>query len=43
MFILSLLKNNKEDAKRIFELISTILKDGKNTLTIFESINLFMD
>ncbi|SHG94773.1 NAD-dependent protein deacetylase, SIR2 family [Flavobacterium micromati] len=42
MFILSLLKNNKEDAKRIFAIISKILKDGKNTLTIFESINLFM-
>lgn len=42
MFILSLLKNNEEDAKRIFEIISKILKEGKNTLTIFESINLFM-
>ncbi len=42
IFILSLLKHDKEDAKRIFAIISKILKDGKNTLTIFESINLFM-
>lgn len=42
MFILSLLKHDKEDANRIFEIISKILKDGKNTLTVFESINLFM-
>ena len=42
MFILSLLKHNKQDANRIFEIISKILKEGKNTLTVFESINLFM-
>jgi hypothetical protein len=42
MFILSLLKHEKEDAKRIFEIISKILKEGKNKLTVFESINLFM-
>jgi len=42
VFILSFLKHNKTDTKQIFEIISKILKDGKNTLTIFESINLFM-
>lgn len=42
IFILSLLKHNKEDTKRIFEIINKILKEGKNTLTVFESINLFM-
>ena len=42
MFILSLIKHNKEDVKYIFEIINKILENGKNTLTIFESINLFM-
>jgi len=42
IFILALLKHDKEDAKRIFEVINKILKEGKNTLSIFESINLFM-
>ncbi len=42
IFILSLLKHDKEDGNRIFEIINKILKEGKNTLTIFESINLFM-
>lgn len=42
IFILSLLKHDKNDGKRIFEIINKILKEGKNTLTIFESINLFM-
>jgi hypothetical protein len=42
MFVLSLLKHDKDDVKRIFGIISKILKDGRNTLTVFESINLFM-
>jgi hypothetical protein len=42
MLILSLLKHDKEDVKRILETINKILKEGKNSLTIFESINLFM-
>jgi hypothetical protein len=42
MFILSLSKHDKKDVKRIFEIINKILNEGKNSLTIFESINLFM-
>ena len=42
MFIVSLLKHDKEDVVRILEIINKILKEGKNSLTIFESINLYM-
>jgi hypothetical protein len=42
MFILSLLKHDKADVNRILDIIKRILKEGKNSLTIFESINFFM-
>lgn len=42
LFILSLLKHDKKDVNRILEIISKILNEGKNSLSVFESINLFM-
>lgn len=42
LFILSLSKHDKEDVNRILEIINKILNEGKNSLTVFESINLFM-
>ncbi|MCW7503893.1 SIR2 family protein [Leptospira paudalimensis] len=41
-FILSLLKNEVEDSKNILTAINKILKEGKNTLIIFESINFYL-
>lgn len=42
IFILSLSKHDKADVNLILEIINKILNEGKNSLTVFESINLFM-
>ena len=42
IFILSLLKHDKKYVKCILDTINKILEKGRNTLNIFESINLFM-
>ena len=42
LFVLSLVKLDKEENDKILKLISKIIIDGNNTIGIFQSINLFI-